>query len=321
MKDLIFNFFWVALSLIFSCTITKKELEYKYINKAYHQINIENYRSATKYFKKAYKKKNIFFAADYYNAMQAAILGKDSKFVETNAFKLCELGMCTDFFKLNPHLSNMGFLSSELLQACITKNSFNSYLKDTLYKMMQEDQLIHHNPQTHHLRREVDSTNFEEFKNLLREFGFPSERRIGINCTQSLGGIQKPFHHILLSHFFGQEFNGIHELNKQWLDSNFISPRLYFRMNALANKGRIIAGGEILKLKENYYIELPKNGGIKKINRIRRENGLWPISEEIRIIRNHKDGKNSEFYFDLYVVNLPDIVPIKILEKKCIKIY
>lgn len=253
--------------------------------------------------------------------MQAAVLTNDVKFAKANALKLCELGMCSEFFIKHPELTIKGALTDELLQSCKSKSSFNDYFRGSLYKMMEEDQLIHRNPETYHLRRKVDSSNIEEFKGLLQRFGFPSESRIGINCTQSLRGIQKPFYNKLLSHFFGQNFTRIHDLNKQWLDSNFISPRHYFRLNALSNTGRIIAGGEILKLNENYYIELPKGSGIKQMNKIRRKKGLWPISEEIQILRNHLAGKNDIFLIDLNVVHLPEEVPVQMLEKHCLQVY
>lgn len=121
-------------------------------------------------------------------------------------------------------------------------------------------------------------------------------------------------------HFFGSDFPGTQELSKSWLDSNFISPHYYLTLNARGKKGKIVAGGEIYKINKEYYVERPKKGGLRRINRVRKNYGLWPIEEEIKMINNDRAGKNLEFRMKGSVSSWPSDLPVNLIKKYFIKV-
>jgi hypothetical protein len=311
------NIFLLLLLAIFTSCSYQNSLYHKHINHAYIQITEGDYKASVKSFKKAFQKTNRPLANDYYNAFQAALKVNDQHFVSKNAIHLAELGMCNSFFLKYPQITNDAHLKDQLLEISKQNNHFNEYYRDTLNRMMQEDQRIHGNRDTWPLRRYTDSINFIEFKSLVNKYGFPSERKIGIECTAALEGFKQPVYDILLIHFAGQNFEGINSLLESWKDSMYISPADFLTYNSWLPRARIISGAEVYGENGGFYVEKSKEGGIEAINRTRKKYEVWPLEVQIKIIQNHYSGINKEFRLNAVVSRN---IPPEVLEKYFIKV-
>ena len=67
--------------------------------------------------------------------------------------------------------------------------------------MHNEDQIARYDRNNRQLINQIDSINYLKFKELIQEYGFPSEEIVGIECTENKKGIAPPPYHILLMHF------------------------------------------------------------------------------------------------------------------------
>jgi hypothetical protein len=273
----------MALQL-FSCASMNKNANYHFkINQALVYHIDGNYKKSAHLYKKAFKLRDGY-ADDIFNALLNAQELQDSCIAFGYAKELAKRGACIELFNTFPIISCNKIYLSQL--NFISKNSsFNSYYRDQLGLIANKDQEVREKSKYNRETYLVDSLNRIRFVTLVKQFGYPSEKEIGITCTPSYSGLNLPPQDIFLWHFAKNNW-----IEKGILDNAFqkglLHPKNYIQYKGIYQKDYLEVLPElILWINDGYYTPKIDSKIKQKINRNRKRLGLPLIDIELKIIK------------------------------------
>lgn len=243
MKKIIILWFLCNLTIVSHSQNVKKY--WQEINKAELLVCGNNYKKASKHYKKAFKAHSSPFNRDYENALLCNCMIKNKK-------------MVTHYFSLlrNRDVNIDGQVESKcrkVIGVSYWSNLYDLpiiYSIDTTYKrelkeVLKKDQAIRKysirkNPTNHYdynsdTIRYVDSLNLLKLKQLISEKGFPSEERVGYNFELYLSVLHNQqwkrndldsiiYQNVLLGKFSPYSYARLHDY---WVDNVSKKPLSY----------------------------------------------------------------------------------------------
>lgn len=254
----------ILMVILMGCVAHRSEMRYyEYCNEAELAIIKEDFEKAYKAYQKAFKTSHPGFARDFYNALRVSESVNQSDLAYEYAWKLANLGMCTDFFYLNTNLKDTPELLKKVVEVAPV---FNEQYKQQLEKMANEDQIARYDRSDLENINRVDSLNFLEFKMLVKENGFPDERMLGLECTDNNQGFNPPSYRILLLHFAQHRYKGVKEILDNALADKKMSPQMYMDYVQYLGLGIRYQPAPVVKIDGNYYTYKMTDAEIKEIN-------------------------------------------------------
>lgn len=288
--------FFLLASLSKSTNYDGERIYYYYTNLAELAIIDSNYSEASLWYKKAFKRNHPGFSDDYYNAFKVSVFDKDFDFTFKNAYELAERGMCLDFFNNYPILHQYPKQWKKLIAVVKTSSlNINQKYKASLGGLFNKDQVVRQNRDNQQKILETDSINYYEFAKLVESHGFPSEDKIGIECTENLLGIQPQYQKILLLHFAQNRFSGIDTLIFKALQQNQISPYEYAALKQFLNSSVKYYPVPIVVINETFYTVRLDDSTKVTANKNRLEVGLSTLDEQILKVKYYWKNRANGF--------------------------
>lgn len=185
------NIISIALILCYNLTIAQENniaIYFDLVNKAEIAICQSNYKTGLGYYQKAFRFHHEPFTKDYHNALICSVYNKDYKTAKECYIKLAERNYY--LFDLREALSDIVDLKEwKKLESLDIPVKINFEYQEKLEALVKRDQDIRNysikkNPNNHYEHNKdtimyIDSLNLAEFKELVKEYGFPTEDKIG----------------------------------------------------------------------------------------------------------------------------------------------
>ncbi len=289
---------------------------YRYTNKGLLSILDGQFEKSSVYYKKAFKI-DEGFAMDYYNALRVADTIQDHELAYLCAKRLAKMGESLEFLETIPILKSDQNIWNEIV--LIKNNGLktrNEVVYQKLLEMAELDQKVreyYHEslpPEEEIIKEKIrdktDSLNFIEFKKIIKEFGFPSMKKLAL-------GIRLPPYHILILHFSLSKYDGIIDLLYSAF-KNFDISNLEYAYYIDKIKGGLEYRREpVVKIGNNYYYYLLNKVQLKEVNNHRKKVGLLSYEDNVKLIVD-KLKKTSKLKYS-YAYNI-DILPSEIFTKE-----
>lgn len=232
------------------------------------------------HYKKAFKYDKEF-SDNNYNAYRVALTQKDKKFALYNAQKLIEKGLCIDFFNSVKEFKEDTIAWKKLVLSKKKQDKINYKYSHELDLLLFDDEAVGRENMS--ATKDQFEKNYEKFKMLLSEYGFPSESKVGITCTTNLKGYYSPAFYVLILHFMQSGFDGVEEILEKALANFEIDPYTYAGLLQHSKNKKHSCISPIFIVNDHTY--LPKScGDISSINTIRRKIGLPSVEKEVNLI-------------------------------------
>lgn len=290
-----------------------------YVNRAEMAIIENDPGRALACYRKAFRYKNPGFASEHFNAFKLAIQVKDIDFAFSNAMQLAKMGYCIGFFEQYPVLKEHPGKWGELASLAQSELPVNLEYRNTLWDMFQEEQTARLEGKPRPEIRAIDSLNLLKFRRLIRQYGFPSEDVIGIECTDNLRGIRPPAYFIMLLHFAQAEFQGVDSLLLEALEGQKLSPYYYaFFEVHFSQRGRYMPS-PVIRVGDDFYVERISEARLKAVNENRRAIGLPSVEEHIKKIKFAYRNPNNGYRLYTSVDAIFD-VPQEVIDAHFVKI-
>lgn len=280
------------------------------INDAELKICNKDYNDAIKIYKEAFKLLNNPFPKDIYNFILVCIY--QNKY--TNAFefsrKLVRLGVGINFFDHIP----LNYLKTDSLKWENFVLEFpklqNDYLRTVDHELRNKIINLNRLDQEKYcsngviLSSSFDNleTTFKEIVNLLREYGYPNEYKIGIFIENDSIISELP-QDVIIRHIFQEHWGNLDEyfriLSNCVLQGNLDPYKLGQFDNFRHQPINYYGIEKILSFNNNYYIDRPcfELFNSEFINSNRRKIFLYPIEDEITKINFIKENRNLNYKF------------------------
>lgn len=219
--------------------LNKQQKQYfDYIKQAHHFVYTAEYKKADSIYQYAFALKGINpFQIDYSNALVIAdLLGEDKKSAWLIEKLISEKGVDTlEILRLLPEIRQKANLWKNIrIQYSSFKLKFIAKI-DTVYRnkieeIIQSDQKFHlrkakFTDQELKSRDSIDQVNFNEIKKMIKERGFPSEKRIGCYIGEYAYSIVL---HTLFRHFIQRgDFSDLYPIIRKAVESGELHPALF----------------------------------------------------------------------------------------------
>ncbi len=278
--------------------------------------SVENYKIAFK--------NDIGFPVDYYNALAVSNKVGDLELSSYSALKLADLGLCEEFFEgfdilksnqeLYRKLKNRILESEKLRDIELGNKVYDIYevdqkIRDYYDEKLPKDERIKKNK----IRNKTDSLNFLKFDTIVKEYGFPTTMKIGLECSESKRGYNPPYYNILMIHFAELKHQRIIDLLNNSYKNFEISNMEYAVYIDQAKGGAYYRiKPSIVKIGEKFYYWKMNKEQLEEVNRHRGEIGLPDYYQEVKIMKDKIHNKNNVFYrYDGRIVALPKEIHTK----------
>ena len=268
------------------------------INRGELEIINGDYASAKKYYEESLKNERFVFSDNLYNGLQISIELGDTLFGIKNAEKLIQLGICEEFFSANDFLKTIYEYANKEIK------STNKAYRYALEEMFNADQEIRQSGGTRALRNKVDSLNFVRFQELVIAYGYPTDQKIGIDCSTNNKGISPPLHHILMTHFSQHRYEEVLKILKKALSEGEINPYHFSDYRYLYDIHDSYPN-PIVRIGSQYYRYKLSEAQRNKANQLRRSIGMSSIEEQINKIEYSLENDRG-FRFFTPINNFPD---------------
>lgn len=267
---------------------------YKLVNRAEMFIVHQNYSEALNLYQKAFKI-NEGFSNDSYNALLCAVELKNIDLVYFNARVLAEKGLCIDFFEQFQILKNNTKYWNKIVEIVDSKGKINIDYRIELERMLSNDQNIRPlRMDNSEAVKQVDSLNFMKFKKLVIQYGYPSERLIGIKCSENRKGIAPQPQRILLRHFYQNKYFSLDTFLLQSMKNLLIKPEEYATYSYFINAPNTRCDVDPITLIDKKYYVFTLTDSIKNaIDNNRNSICLFSREEHIEKIK-FKETNNSK---------------------------
>ena len=315
----LFSLVWQQLLPQNSLNISSKILKYHNLtNKSELAIVERNYKSACKNYTKAFRLLPGF-ASDHYNALIVAQkLAKKNNIVKKNLSYFYHRGICEDFFKQ--------FYNSNTSKIAKTKSNIkiNLLLAQKIDSLFIEDQKVRATKGNDRgLVRKIDSSNYVFFVGIVKEYGFPNENSLGVECSLNKKGINLMKIRTLLKHFSLNREKGVDDILNNALRDGELKPEVYAELISFINEN-YYNYCPIGTLGNDKYILCDSIQTKEIVNVNRKKIGLYSIDEQVMKIKYKIENPDSLFRLTetLGVLKL-DYYPEKYVEfvrKNCQKI-
>ncbi len=282
------------------------------INQAELAIINKEYLTSVKNYNQAFSMSHPILSDDLYNAMKVSQETKSYELTFFTAKKLIERGMCIDFLH-ELDIKGIGAAQwKELNELAKARESEENKYRITLEQMLNKDQNVRFGIRDRDLINEVDSLNFIQFKDLINKFGFPSEEKIGIECSDSKKGIAPLPSKILMLHFAQQRFDGIKTILSDALANDNISPYHFMDYIRFTGKSPKYYPVPIIKIGEDYYKYRLTEETINEVNINRKKIGASSLEDHIKKIKhiliNGSDGYRFFRPVDQFPLQPEDVI-------------
>ena len=266
------------------------------INRAEISIINENYSEACYYYKKSFKI-NGGSSNDNYNALLCALELKDVSFVDYNAKRLVEKGICTNFFDQFSDIKNDKIYLNKIKNMKESNQNINWNYRNELEKMLSDDQNVRPiNKSNSAIAKIVDSVNFVKFKILVEKYGYPSESMIGIKCSENLKGIAPQPQNILLRHFFQRHYFELDTLLFKALKTLQITPEEYATYTYFKNAPNTRCDiSPISKIDDKYYVYKTSDSLSLALEKNRKSICLYSRKDHIEKMKFNQTKNSKEF--------------------------
>jgi len=302
-----FTFTIIFLSLFFHAKAQKKRLPnyYSLIYAAEKFIIEERLDSASVYFKKGFQKKKHPFARHLYNAAVVDSKLRNYKNVTKYLKKLIKLG--ASFYQIQRNKSFLSFFSSKKGVEFIKnyrkiKPIYTQQYRNQIEKMVEDDQFFRVKKGSYSTYGDtilkIDKKNIENFLSLLKELGFPSEHKIGIDTNYFPNPLYLP---IIIHQTMGsmQQYDFTSILKQNVLEGNIENKAGDFMINSSSgNNFYEIVKAQYVKLIDTTILSINPNNIIVLDSS---DWGYFPLSEKEATMINEKRKK---LYLDTYEENI-----------------
>lgn len=293
---------------------------YRYTNKGLLAILDGKFKKSSAFYKKAFKN-DSGFSMDYYNALKVADTLKDIKLAYFCAIRLAKIGEPINLFDKFPVLKSDKDLWNEII---VVQNNSVKYRDDGLYQKIKDmsdlDQKVreyYHESLSQEdiilkekVKNNIDSLNYIEFRKLVKEFGFPSEKKLAI------GSSLNPPYKILLLHFALHKYDGIIDLLNTAYDNFEISNLEYSYFIDNIKGGLEYRTDAVVKINNKYYSHLFNKEQLRKVDKHRKKIGLLTYKDNVRLIIDKLKNRNKLHYRYNFEVHY---LPSEIFTKEKIK--
>lgn len=264
-------------------------------------------------------------AFDLYNAFIAATETKDTIAAERFTMQLVDKGIGSNFFKKNNNFkryhshsnwvqwlqksdskkAKIKFLNQEL----ITRLGKISFSANKLYRVWLNSIAEKTISKETDLERQMNEQNnllIDSLVNVIDQFGYPSEERIGVNIINDTVILSEPIFSRIIQSGYSRP-NGIgggtfDTILKNALDSGFIKPFFYARMHDYKHYKNESPYGTRFFSGLNGKLYYSNWDDINQIETNRRQIGLSPLSQYAKLIEYTKQNQASLFRFCLAFV-------------------
>lgn len=298
-----------AIICLFSCqsnSIFKDCKGYHdFINLAELAIIRDDFQTAKIAYKKAFQCPHPGFTDDFFNALKVSILCQDMDFSYENAEKLARLGICEDFFNQFDWIRKDSIKWANLMVLIEQKSNVNHEYREILEDMFNEDQSIRGDRSKPERIENVDSLNYQLFKELVQRYGYPTAHNIGIECSNNLRGIQYLPQEVMLTHFSQRKYLGIDTLLLEaWRDKK-ICPHIcadYLELFGYTTKHYPVP---VVKIEGALYTFRMSDSLRNIVNENRKEFGMESIEDHILKIKYKLDHQETNFRFFTSIHQFP----------------
>lgn len=287
------------------CSVIQPEsIYYRNCNKAELDILEKDYEGALSHYKKAFKTEHPGYADDYFNALKVTQELNEVDFAVFCGQNLLDRGICAEFFDAFSVLNDKE-IRKELFSHQDTL--LNKEYRVLLNRMYNEDQVAHGDYANKARMSLVDSINFSEFKKLIQAYGFPSEKKVGIECSSNKRGFHFIPLDILLTHFSERKYTGVDDILRNAVSSHKLTPHKYmYYVQYIGMESKFIPV-PIVRIEGEYYQYRLSKKQLRGVNKARKKIGAPSLEDHVRKIRARINKQTNGYRFFVPIDQYPKL--------------
>ncbi|MEZ5040977.1 MAG: hypothetical protein R2828_13860 [Saprospiraceae bacterium] len=298
---------------------------YLFVNKAEMAITKKDYLKAVSYYKKAFQGwESGGIYKDHHNALRASDAIGNEKFAYFNASILAQRGICPKYFDKFQVLKNNNE-KYRVLTAIAGKEAENvsrTRYREEIEAMYQMDQQVRWDGMSADSIARTDSLNFIRFIALVNHYGFPSDDRIGLICTENNTGVSSKELRTLIRHFAQRKNQNLIALlmpaYKTLKYDHYQCASMFETLDSKANNYRT---QPVINLGESFYIENFNDSMKTVINERRAELHLPTMEEQIEKTKAYLMGELKGYFLDVsYMVFDTTVFPKSYVDQAFVKL-
>lgn len=314
----------VASQISFENTILQKY--YLFVNKAEMAIVSKDHLKAVSYYKQAFaEQEGGGFYKDHHNALRTSDVIGNEEFAWFNAFILAGRGICPEYFDQFEILKNSSeekYAELQTFAAREAENVSRVEYREKIEKIYQLDQQARWDRLGADSIARTDSLNFIRFAELVKSYGFPSEDRIGLICTENEAVVSVKELRVLLRHFAQRKNQDLVTILTPAFSKLEIDSYQYATVLELLDQKTYNYNVQpVINIGESFYIENFNDSMRTLINKRRAALYLSTREDKIEKTKAYLKGELKGYSMDISYMGLDkDFLPQSYIDKALTKI-